>query len=278
MAGAGGMLGGKIVQRLAPRVAPFSSGDMDIRNLEAVFRTLEQASPAVVINAAAYTDVDGCEANEKHAMQVNAVGPTNLALACRELGAKLVQISTDFVFDGKGRRPYHPDDPANPISAYGRSKAAGELAIRESGCQYLIVRTSWLFGTGGKNFVDAILRRAEGGEPLRVVNDQVGRPTYADDLADALAHLIDCEAESTVHFANAGQCSWYEFAGAILDAAGCVAPVEPIRSEELNRPARRPAYSVLNCSGYTRLTGHHPRPWQSALQDYLQARLQLLQA
>jgi dTDP-4-dehydrorhamnose reductase len=271
--GAKGMLGSKVARRMAPRAVGLTSGDLDIRDAKTVLATLERLGPAVVINAAAYTDVDACETNAQHATEVNAQGPANLAAACRELGAKLVQISTDFVFDGKSRRPYHPDDPVNPLSAYGRSKAAGEKAVRESGCDHLIVRTSWLFGTGGKNFVDSILRRAESGEPLRVVHDQVGRPTYADDLADAVARLIDCEAVGVVHFANAGQCSWYEFAGAIVHAAGHSTPVEPIRSEDLNRPAQRPAYSVLDCSDYTRLTGSHPRSWQSALQDYLEARL-----
>jgi len=272
------MLGSKLVKRMGSRAVALTSADLDIRDSKNVLATLERLGPAVVINAAAYTDVDGCESHEQHAMEVNGQGAAHLGAACRELGARLVHISTDFVFDGKSRRPYHPDDPVNPISAYGRSKAAGEKAVRETACNYLIVRTSWLFGTGGKNFVDSILRRAESGEPLRVVNDQVGRPTYADDLADAVARLIDCEAAGIVHFANAGQCSWFEFAEAIVHAAGHSTPVEPIRSEDLNRPAKRPAYSVLDCSDYIRLTGRHPRSWQSALQDYLEARLQLLQA
>jgi dTDP-4-dehydrorhamnose reductase len=269
------MLGAKLVLRLGERAIPLHSADLDIRDRQAVMEVLNWLSPSYVVNGAAYTDVDACETNEQHAIDVNGRGPEHLAAACRRLGAAIVHVSTDFVFDGSNRRPYLPDDRPNPVSAYGRSKLYGETAVRSAGCQSLIVRTSWLFGAGGKNFVDEILKRAAAGEPLRVVSDQVGRPTLADDLADAIIRLIDCEARGIVHFANAGHCSWYEFAEAIVHAASYTNPVKPICTAELARPARRPAYSVLDCSDYTRITGQRPRPWQSALHDYLFTCLEL---
>jgi dTDP-4-dehydrorhamnose reductase len=225
-----------------------------------------------VINAAAYTDVDGCESDAGLAHAVNAEGPRNLAAACRDVGAKLVHFSTDFVFDGTLVRPYRVDDPTSPLSVYGASKLGGEVAIRESGCAHLIIRTSWLFGPHGSNFVEAILARAAAGQPLSVVTDQIGCPTLASDLADAVLRLLDAGASGTVHFCNAEPCAWHEFAVRILAEAGYDLPVARTTSDALNRPARRPAYSVLDTASYTEATGQLPTAWRDALTRYFTQR------
>ncbi len=275
--GAKGMLGQELAALLAARLGEpagdhllcWDEPELDIRDEEAVSRALAEARPSVVINAAAYTDVDGCESNEALAMAVNADGPRHLALACREVGAKLVHFSTDFVFDGEGNAPYQPDDTARPLSVYGRSKWEGERGIEGVGGEYLLIRTSWLFGPRGRNFVEAILDRARAGEPLNVVDDQVGRPTLAVDLAEAVLRLLDTGATGTVHFANKGSCSWFEFAKKIVELADCDVSVFPITTAELARPARRPAYSVLGTESYEKATGNRPAPWQQALARYL---------
>lgn len=277
--GAGGMLGRELGVRLgaqfdAKQFQLATKTDLDITDHDAVGTTLTAARPAVVINCAAFTDVDGCESKIEHAMRVNAAAPGAIAQACKSIAATLVHIGTDFIFDGRSRRAYLPESKANPLSAYGRSKWAGEEAIRASGCKYLIVRTSWLFGATGKNFVEAILTRAESGQALRVVDDQTGRPTHAGDLAEALLALIEKGANRTYHFANAEACTWNEFAKAIVAAAGISVEVGSMSTAELGRPAPRPAYSVLDTSAYERLTGHHPRPWREALPDYMNERLQ----
>lgn len=278
--GARGMLGCALAERLAARRAHGAVGDLacwDIQELDicdaaAVGRTIDQLQPDLVINCAAYTDVDGCEANAETAMAVNGAAPGHVAQACARGGALCVHLSTDFVFDGASRRPYRPDDAPHPLSVYGRSKLAGERAVAEATGKYLIVRTSWLFGPRGRNFVEAILQRAEQGEALRVVDDQVGRPTFAGDLADAILRLVDHGARGVYHFANAGACSWHEFAGRIVALAGYRVPVAAISSRELGRPARRPAYSVLDTGDYERLTGAAPARWEDALERYLQLR------
>ncbi len=278
--GAKGMLGHDLVFRLESRlgqgandrIVAVDKDEMDITQADAVHDAIKNIAPKVVLNLAAYTNVDGCESSVDLAMEVNARAPEILARACHEFGVLLVQISTDFVFDGNSRRPYCPNDPANPLSIYGRSKWEGEEAIRASGCRHLIVRTSWLYGPHGRNFVEAILQRTIAGESLRVVDDQVGRPTYTIDLSDALMRLLDAGAEGTVHFANDGQCSWHAFATAIVASAGIDVPVAAISSEELNRPARRPRFSVLDLSKYREWTDHQPRPWRLALTDYMRRR------
>ena len=279
------MLGVELVARLrralgdsGSKLTAWDIEELDIRNAAAVDAAMRDVRPGVVINSAAYTDVDGCENNLEAAMTANAEAPGVLAAACKAAGAKLVHFSTDFVFDGSAEVPYLPEDKANPLSAYGRSKWQGEQAIRSAGGPHLIIRTSWLFGPAGRNFVEAILARAQADEPLKVVNDQFGRPTIAEDLADAVVRLLDVGAEQTVHFANSGRCSWFEFAREIVRQSGSRSTVTAISSEELNRPAKRPAFSVLDTSGYTALTGHEPDNWQSALTRYLECRSQRKQA
>ncbi|UCC30665.1 MAG: dTDP-4-dehydrorhamnose reductase, partial [Phycisphaerales bacterium] len=205
-------------------------------------------------------------------MAVNGKAPGHIAQVCAQISAVLVHFGTDFIFDGRSDRPYRPDDPANPLSVYGQSKWEGEQAVRAAGCHHLIVRTSWLFGPFGHNFVEAILGQAQRGESLKVVSDELGRPTLASDLAEAVVRLLDAGARETVHFANAGQCSWFEFAREIVAQSGLDVPVTPISSDALNRAARRPAYSALDTSRYTELTGHTAAEWSEALRRYLASR------
>jgi len=233
---------------------------------------LGQIRPAVVLNCAAYTDVDGCESNMERAREVNSAAPGYVAESCKNIGALMVHYSTDFVFDGDQREPYRERDCTHPLSQYGQSKLDGEKAVAESACRHLIIRTSWLYGLHGRNFVESILRTAQRGEQLQVVIDQVGRPTYTVDLADATLRLLDADAEGIVHFANLGQCSWHEFACEIVRLAGLAINVGTLSSAELGRPAQRPAYSVLDVSRFQSLTNSTPRHWKDALSDYLQQR------
>lgn len=279
LVGAEGMLGRELTivlrERLGSRADVLLHGfdlDWNICDADTVSAKLAALQPGVVINAAAYTNVDACETKEALAHAVNTTGVANLAQSCREVRATLVHIGTDFVFDGASTCPYQPDDPVGPLSAYGRTKLGGELALHASGCRYLLVRTSWLFGLYGKNFVEAILDRAERGQALTVVTDQVGSPTLASDLADGIARLLDAEASGTVHFCNSGQCSWHGFAEEIVRLRGLSVPVGTMTSDALNRPAKRPPYSVLDTSSFTRWTGTIPRPWTDALGAYLRER------
>ena len=277
--GAAGMLGHELTRTFhawaeasGQSVAGWDIADLDIRDRGAVMGTIGELKPQLVVNAAAHTDVDGCETDLAQALAVNAQAPGHLARACDSVGALLVHIGTDFIFDGSQTRPYRPDAAANPLSVYGRSKWKGEQAIRAALDRHLIVRSSWMFGPHGRNFVEAILAQAASAKPLRVVHDQIGSPTLAADLADAVIRLVDAGAQGTFHFANAGWCSWFEFAKEILNQTGVDRDVEPITSEQLGRPARRPAYSVLDSGKYTEATGARPAPWQDALRSYLDGK------
>jgi len=277
--GAGGMLAHDLITQLRQQVdrekgalLTWGRTELDITNQESVRKRLRDAAPTIVINCAAYTDVDGCESNQDQAMAVNAEGPAFVAETCQSIGTTLVHFSTDFVFDGTSGQPYRTSDASNPLSAYGKSKFAGVRAVLASGCRSLVIRTSWLFGPHGRNFVDAILSKASRGEALRVVHDQVGRPTYTVDLSAATLRLINAHAEGTVHFANSGFCSWHEFAVEIVRSARLDVPVGTLSSHELGRPAKRPAYSVLDLSSYEEKTGESPRHWKEALAEYLERR------
>lgn len=254
-------------ERRGAEVYDFDVEEIDITAADRVMRTLADLRPRLVINAAAYTDVDGCESHEEAATAVNADGPGNLAAACRAVGGRLIHVSTDYVFNGSKSSPWLPDDPIAPLNAYGRSKARGDDRIRETLADHAIVRTSWLFGFHGKNFVKTILKLSGEREELRVVTDQVGRPTYARDLADALLAIGRTAARGTFHFCNAGACSWNDFATEIVQLAGSKARVLPTTSAEFVRPAARPAYSVLSTESFTEATGITPRPWQQALSE-----------
>jgi dTDP-4-dehydrorhamnose reductase len=273
--GAAGQLGRALVRLLGPR-AVWSGGreELDVRDPAAVARVLDRARPDVLINAAAFNDVDGAEADPAPAMTVNAVGAGHLARACRERGALLVHVSSDYVFDGAKREPYREEDCPRPLNAYGISKLAGCLLVAAAGGPHLIVRTSGVFGAGGSrvkggSFVDRILARARRGEPLRVVNDQRSSPTYAPDLAAALVTLAERGARGLLHVTNSGACSPYDLATAALDIVGIHARIEPIRTAELGAPARRPEYSVLD-NGRAHAVGLAPlRSWRAALEEFL---------
>ncbi len=277
--GAGGMLASDLVPKIREQVRlaggsvlSWSHSDLDITNRPSVLAQIQDARPTVVINCAAYTDVDGCETHAARALDVNGVAPGHLAEACKVCNSLLVHFSTDFVFDGRARQPYRIDAFANPLSVYGASKLKGEEAILSSGCRCIVIRTSWLYGLRGKNFVEAILQRAQRGESLKVVNDQTGRPTYTADLCVATLQLLDAQACGITHFSNSGQCSWHEFAVEIIRQSGLNVPVATMSSSELGRPAKRPAFSVLDLSEYEKFTGTAPPHWKTALAEYLNAR------
>ena len=250
--GADGMLGAALRWHLArkdpARVVVWTDvGQLDITDRRAVRQALQTHRPAVILNCAAYTNVDGCESHRDEAFRVNADAVEHLADAADATGSLLVQISTDFVFDGMSDRPYLEDDPTSPRCVYGQSKLAGELAAQRAR-DHLVVRTAWLYGPGGHNFPLAISRRAAAGEPLRVVTDQVGCPTYTRDLAEALLELIDLDARGVVHACGSEAVSWFDFAEAIVALRYPGVTVGRTTSDSLDQPARRPAYSVLDCS------------------------------
>lgn len=272
--GAKGMLGRELVRlcsegpsAISAKMHALDIEEIDISAPKSVSEVFGRLCPRVVINAAAYTDVDGCESHEDRAMSVNAEGPANLARACRESGARLVHVSTDYVFDGSKTSPWLPDDPVRPINVYGRSKAAGDENVRRLLPNHVIVRTSWLFGVQGKNFVRTILQLSMNREEVTVVTDQVGRPTFAADLAEALLRMAAADCTGTYHFANAGVCSWNELACEIVRLSGRRCRVLPMLTSQLERPAARPAYSVLDTGRIERELGIRPRHWKEALAD-----------
>jgi dTDP-4-dehydrorhamnose reductase len=277
VAGSKGMLGTDLVRLLQERgiqTIALDLNEIDIRRADSVMDAFIEYQPGVVINVAALTDVDGCESRSEEAYSINALGPKNLATASLDTGAFLVHISTDYVFDGTKRTPYMEEDPINPLGVYGRSKAEGERLVREIlPKMHCIVRTQWLYGLHGKNFVEAILSQAQKKDVLKVVNDQRGCPTYAPDLATSLIKLCELCPPGTFHVTNSGETTWYEFAWKILKLAGLSnVRVEPMTTEELGRPAPRPAYSVMDNSRFVALTGSSLRSWERALAAYLEER------
>ena len=271
--GADGQLGRELVRTLASHgeVIGTTIADLDVTDPRCADR-LASLRPDWVVHAAGATDVDGCEREPARAMAVNGEGTRRVAEGCRRAGARLVYLSTDYVFDGAKGSPYTEEDSPAPLSAYGLSKLEGERAARTLTSGWAIVRTAWLFGVHGRNFVKGILERAAAGERLRVVDDQVGSPTYAADLADAVAVLLSRGLMGLYHVTNRGSCSWYEFARQILLLAGC-APTDlsRITSGELHRPARRPAYSVLENAAWRAAGLPALRPWPEALAAMLAA-------
>ncbi len=244
--------------------------DFDITRDEETIGAIMGIRPDIVIHAAAYTDVDGCETNIELAHSVNGGGTKNVASACRELGSKMVYISTDYVFDGKKSGPYSEEDPTSPINTYGRSKLEGERWVRTMVGQFIIVRTAWLFGRGGKNFVEAILKLAREKGALSVVADQFGSPTYAVDLSRAICLLMEKECRGIYHITNGETCSWYEYAREILAMSGLSnIPVHQISTDQLNRAAKRPNNSILDLRKFEGETGYRMRPWREALMEYL---------
>jgi len=273
--GAHGMLGQDLVKVLERsfEVVALGRDELDISLYNNVKKVLKEVSPQVVINAAGYTDVDACERKSRLAFAVNGEGAKNLARATSVLKAKLVYISTDYVFDGKKETPYSEEDQPNPLNVYGESKLMGERYVQKFADDYLIVRTQWLFGPGGRNFVDTILDLSQDRERIEVVDDQVGSPTYTLDLSRAILTLLEKDLWGVFHVSNSGSCSWYEFAKEILAQVGRdTVQLVPISSADLTRPARRPLYSVLSNEKLHKEAGLAMRPWQEALRDYLREK------
>lgn len=256
--GSNGMLGSDLC-KVFPDAVKLTHHDLDITDREQVIESILKIKPDVVINAAAYTNVDGCEDNKELAFQVNGYGPGYIAKACARAGAILVHFSTDYVFEGS-KKEYVESDIPNPINVYGDSKLLGEKKIIENMNDYRIVRISWLFGIHGKNFVETMLKLSGEMDTVKVVNDQFGKPTYTMDLANKIREIIELDP-GIYHITNDGICSWYEFASSIIDN------VVPCTSEEFPRKAKRPKYSVL-VNTKTKPMRH----WREALKDYLQER------
>lgn len=271
--GASGLLGQALMREWTDaEIIGLRSRDADLRDAQKIRETIVNIQPDWAVLSAAYTDVDGCEAHPDLAFAVNRDGAVNVARAAKHAAAKLIFLSSDYVFDGRKLSPYEIDDPRNPQSVYGRSKAEAELRLLEllPGC--CIARTSWLFGMGGKCFPDTILKLAATRPTLDVVNDQRGCPTYSIDLARAIVQLCRKAASGIVHVTNAGDCSWFEFAREIVKGAGLATEVRPVSSAQMARPAPRPAYSVLSPASVQRYQIAMPA-WRDALNRYLAERV-----
>ena len=267
--GSSGMLGSDLVEQWNDDdIIPATSRDVDIREIGQLRQFITQAHPDWVVLTAAYTDVDESERNPQQAFAVNGEGTRNVARIARELGRRLFYISTDYVFDGASHRPYEPDDPIHPLNVYGASKAAGEDAVREQSKDWVIARTSWLFGACRASFPEKILRAAARQPQIKVVADQIGSPTFTRDLAAAIRDLVRSDARGILHITNAGSCSWFEFAKEVLLKAGRRTPILPITTAEADRLAKRPAYSVLSPASLT-VRGIRLRSWQEAVNAYL---------
>ncbi|MCL6443689.1 MAG: dTDP-4-dehydrorhamnose reductase [Alicyclobacillus sp.] len=269
--GANGQLGQELMRQRVEGVELVGAGraELDVTVQEQVRAVFRDARPDAVIHAAAYTAVDLAETHPDEAFLVNAMGARNVAVAAEEIGARVCYVSTDYVFDGTGETPYGEYDNPNPQSVYGKTKHAGEILVQTLSSRWFIVRTSWVFGKYGANFVKTMLAKAREVPSLRVVCDQVGSPTYTKDLAALLLQLVATDRYGIYHASNTGSCSWYEFARAIFEEAGIATSVEPCATEEYPRPAPRPRYSVL---GHTALrVNGFPllRPWREALRAFL---------
>ncbi|MBZ4687976.1 MAG: rfbD [Clostridiales bacterium] len=269
--GSDGMLGSDLVDVLSQEneVIAATLNDFDITDIDKTLSWLKNSKPDIVIHSAAYTDVDGCESNIDTAYKVNGLGARNIALACNELDAAMVYISTDYVFDGEKGTAYTEFDDTNPLSIYGKSKLAGENYVKSLLNRYYIVRTSWLYGKNGKNFVTTMINLSKKMDELKVVNDQIGSPTYTPDLAKAVSQLIRKPTYGIYNITNSDYCSWFDYAREIFKIANINIKVYPTTTEEFNRPAPRPKYSVLDNYCW-KLEGYKPlRSYREALKEYI---------
>ena len=269
LTGSDGMLGSDIKNVFSDvELINFTLHDFDITNLDGSHKAIKEAKPDYLIHVAAYTDVDGCESNPETAFLVNGIGARNITMACEDIGCPVIYISTDYVFDGTKKETYNEWDKTNPINVYGLSKLMGEQFVTSLTNRFYIVRTSWLYGKNGKNFVDTIIRLLSERDEIDVVNDQTGSPTYTCDLAGKLKELIG-RGYGTYHVTNTSHCSWHEFAVEIAKIKGINKNINPTTTEKFKRPAKRPAFSVLG-NTMLRLEGIEPaRHWKEALKDYL---------
>lgn len=276
--GAKGQLGVDLVRVLQERgyeVFGYGRDELDFTDPEAVESIFAKVRPYAVIHSGAYTKVDLAESEREAANRVNGYGSHLLADAAVKTGAKLVYMSTDYVFNGEAREPIEETRKPDPVNAYGRSKWIGEELIRSTMTRYFIVRTSWVYGLHGPNFVKTMLNLARQGKPLTVVDDQVGSPSYTIDLANCVAELIETEHYGVYHVSNSGACSWYEFAKAIFEIAGLEVEIKPVSSADFVRPAKRPAYSVLAHRALKENGFPEIRPWRDALQGFLFEELRI---
>lgn len=269
--GATGQLGYDVCKLLGEKAVAVSSRDFNLTDEAAVRTFVEKLRPEAVIHCAAYTAVDKAESEAERCFAVNAEGTRNLASAARDVGAKFLYVSTDYVFDGTLGRPYETDDLTNPMNVYGKSKLEGELAVRELVKEHFIVRTSWVFGQNGGNFVKTMLRLGGEGRELKVVDDQVGSPTYTVDLARLICDMIRTEKYGTYHATNSGYCSWYDFACEIFRQAGLEVKIEPVGTEDYPMQARRPYDSRLSMRKLVDVNLEVLPSWQDAVSKFLQA-------
>lgn len=270
--GAKGQLGTEMVKLLKEmkyEVYGYGRAELDITDFQQVKNVIDHIRPNIVIHAAAYTKVDAAESEPDQAFLVNAYGTRNVTVASEHIGAKLVYISTDYVFDGTANVPYNEFAFTNPINVYGKSKLAGEQFVRDLHSKFFIIRTSWVYGKHGNNFVKTMLKLAQEQKQLFVVDDQIGCPTYAVDLVSCIFQLIQTEKYGVYHISNSGHCSWYEFAKAIFEEASVNIVVNPCKTKDYPRPARRPPYSVLDHMAL-RLNGFKElRHWREALKEFI---------
>lgn len=270
--GAGGMLATALVDALEDQELHYvalSEKTLDITYEGRVAVLLKGLNPRVIINAAAYTDVDGAEKDRDLAFEVNGTSAGNVATIADGIGAKVIQISTDYVFDGRKGTPYLPDDKVGPISVYGESKLEGERLVRRATEDHLIVRTAWLYGSSGNNFVTTMLDLGSARDTLNVVDDQCGAPTYTRHLAKGIVLLMNKGISGTCHLTNSGECSWYQFAKEIFRQSRIDVQVNPVSTEAFPRPASRPRYSILDCTMTYQYLGKPLPSWQVALEHYL---------
>lgn len=271
--GSKGMLARSLIPTLSDdhEIIALSKEDLNISHREMVNQRIKEISPDLVINCAAYTKVDKAEEEREKAFLINGTGVQNLALVCEDMNIPLCHISTDYVFDGNKNRPYTPFDNTNPLNTYGESKRAGERYIEWILRRFYIVRTSWLYGEGGNNFVYTILRLASERDELRVVNDQIGSPTCTVTLSEAIKRLIMTGAYGIYHFTDdsEGGISWFEFAREILSVRSIKVNLRPIQTEDYPLPAKRPSYSVLDTMIFTSVTGYKPLNWRDSLRNFL---------
>lgn len=250
-------------------VIGINSRDLDITDLCEVLKYFNDVKPNIIINTAAYTNVDDCEKNFQKALNVNALGARNVAMASNEINAKLVHISTDYIFDGASQSPYREYDRGNPLTNYGKSKFQGEKYVQDLSSKYFIIRTAWLYGYEGKNFVKTILKAAKENSYLEVVEDQRGNPTIAEDLVYHLLRIALTDEYGIYHCVGKGECSWYDFACKIVEHAGINCLIKPITSDRLNRAARRPFFSVLDNMMLRTTVGDEMRNWEEALIEFI---------
>jgi dTDP-4-dehydrorhamnose reductase len=273
--GSGGMLGQAVVACLESRghdVVALPKEQLDVTNYSQVLEILSERKPDLVVHCAAFTKVDQAESEPALAYHINGYGTENIAVACNILNVPMMYISSDYVFDGESKQPYTPWDATRPLSIYGKSKLAGEKAVQRHLTRFYIIRTSWLYGPHGKNFVDTILTAAAQKKPLRVVSDQVGTPTCTLSLSEVIADLIATGRYGVYHASDGGITNWFEFARAIVNNSGNPVDVVPIETKDMPRPATRPKYSVLDKTALVNTIGRELPPWEESLITYLQLR------